>query len=30
MGPLVIIFKGGTMTVKRYIETLKKHFILFY
>jgi hypothetical protein len=30
MGPLVIIPKGGTMTAKRYIEILKKHFILFY
>jgi hypothetical protein len=30
MGPLVIIKKGGRITVKRYLETLKKHFILFY
>ena len=30
MGPLVIIPKGGTMTAKRYIEILKKHFIPFY
>ncbi len=30
MGPLVIIEKGGRMTAKRYIETLKKHFIPFY
>jgi hypothetical protein len=27
MGPLVIIPKGGTMTAKRYTETLRKHFI---
>ena len=30
MGPLVIIEKGGRMTAKRYLKTLKKHFILFY
>ena len=30
IGPLVIIPKGGTMTAKRYIKVLKKHFILFY
>lgn len=30
MGPLVIIEKGGHMTAKRYLETLKKHFIPFY
>jgi transposase len=30
MGPLVIIPKGGTMTAKRYIETLKTYFIPFY
>jgi transposase len=30
MGPLVIILKGGTIMAKRYIEVLKKHFILFY
>jgi transposase len=30
MGPLVIIPKGGTMTAQRYIEVLKKNFILFY
>jgi len=30
MGPLVIIPKGGTMTAKRYLETVKKHFIPFY
>jgi hypothetical protein len=30
MGPLIIIPKGGTMTAKRYIEVLKKHFIPFY
>ncbi|PMD12552.1 hypothetical protein NA56DRAFT_541782, partial [Hyaloscypha hepaticicola] len=30
MGPLVIIPKGGTITAKRYIETLKKYFIPFY
>jgi Transposase len=30
MGPLVIIEKGGRMTIKRYLKTLKKHFILFY
>ena len=30
MGPLVIIPKGGTMTARRYIQVLKKHFIPFY
>jgi transposase len=30
MGPLVIIPKGGTMTAKRYLNTLKKYFIPFY
>jgi transposase len=30
IGPLVILPKGGTMTAKRYIEVLKKHFIPFY
>ena len=30
MGPLVIIKKGGQMTVKCYLETLKEHFIPFY
>jgi transposase len=30
MGPLVIIKKGGTMTVARYLETVKKHFLPFY
>jgi transposase len=30
MGPLVIIPKGGTMTAKRYLQTLKKYFIPFY
>ena len=30
MGPLVIIEKGETMTAKRYLETVKKHFIPFY
>jgi hypothetical protein len=30
IGPLVIIKKGGRMTVKRYLKTLKKHFIPFY
>jgi transposase len=30
MGPLVIIEKGGTMTAKRYLETVKKHFLPFY
>jgi transposase len=30
MGPLVIIPKGGTMTAKRYIGVLRKHFIPFY
>ena len=30
IGPLVIIEKGGRMTAKRYLETLKKHFIPFY
>jgi transposase len=30
MGPLVIIPKGGTMTAKRYLKTLKKYFIPFY
>jgi transposase len=30
MGPLVMLPKGGTTTAKRYIETLKKHFIPFY
>ena len=29
MGPLVIIKKGGTMTAKHYLETVKKHFIPF-
>jgi transposase len=27
---LVIIEKGGRMTAKRYLKTLKKHFIPFY
>jgi hypothetical protein len=30
IGLLVIIPKGGTITAKRCIEILKKHFILFY
>ena len=30
MGPLVIIEKGGKMTAKRYLETIKKHFLPFY
>jgi hypothetical protein len=30
MGPLVVIPKGGTMTAKRYLETVKKHFLPFY
>ena len=30
MGPLVIIEKGGRMTAKRYLETVKKHFLPFY
>jgi len=30
MGPLVIIPKGETMTAKRYIKVLKKHFTPFY
>jgi hypothetical protein len=30
MGPLVIIEKGGRITAKRYLKTLKKHFIPFY
>ncbi len=30
MGPLVIIIKRGTMTAKRYLKTVKKHFIPFY
>ena len=30
MGPLVIIEKGGRITAKRYLETVKKHFIPFY
>jgi hypothetical protein len=30
MGPLVVIPKGGTMTAKRYLQTLKKYLILFY
>ena len=30
MGPLVIIEKGGTMTAKQYLETVKKHFLPFY
>jgi transposase len=30
MGPLVIIEKGGRMTAKRYLKTLKTHFIPFY
>jgi len=30
MGPLVIIEKGGRITAKHYLETLKKHFIPFY
>jgi hypothetical protein len=30
IGPLVIIKKGGRMTGKRYIKTLKNHFIPFY
>jgi len=30
IGPLVIIPKRGTMTAKRYLETVKKHFLPFY
>jgi hypothetical protein len=30
MGPLVIIEKGGRMTAKRYLQTVKKHVIPFY
>jgi hypothetical protein len=30
MGLLVIIPKGGTMTAKRYLETIKEYFIPFY
>ena len=30
IGPLIILPKGGTMTVKRYISVLKEHFIPFY
>ena len=30
MGPLVFIEKGGTMTAKEYMKTLKDHFIPFY
>jgi hypothetical protein len=30
IGPLVIIKKGGRITAKRYLKTLKKYFILFY
>jgi hypothetical protein len=30
IGPLVIIEKGGTMTAKRYLETVKKYFVPFY
>jgi hypothetical protein len=30
MGPLVIIEKGGRMTAKRYLETVKKYFLPFY
>jgi transposase len=30
MGPLVIIEKGGRMTGKKYLETLKDHFVPFY
>jgi hypothetical protein len=30
IGPLVIIKKGGRMTTKRYLKTLKKHFNPFY
>jgi hypothetical protein len=30
IGPLVVILKGGTMTAKRYLETVKKHFLPFY
>jgi hypothetical protein len=30
IGPLVLILKGGTMTALRYIDVLKKYFILFY
>ena len=30
MGPLVILEKGGTMTVKYYLEVVKKYFLPFY
>jgi hypothetical protein len=30
MGPLVMLEKGGRMTAKRYLETVKKHFLPFY
>jgi hypothetical protein len=30
IGPSVVIRKGGTMTAKRYLETVKKHFLPFY
>jgi transposase len=30
MGPLVIIEKGGWMTAKRYLATVKKYFVPFY
>ena len=30
IGPLVIILKGGTITAKRYLNTLKKYFVPFY
>lgn len=29
IGPLVIIKKGGTITAKRYLETVKTHFLPF-
>jgi hypothetical protein len=30
IGPLVLIQKGSQITAKRYLKTVKKHFILFY
>jgi len=30
MGPLVIVLKGGTMIVERYLETVKTHFLPLY
>ena len=30
MGPVVILEKGERMTAKRYLEVVKKHFVLFY